>query len=216
MKLDNCFRIFSTPIILLCLLGSCKLTTINTQQQNTQKNTSESSVQINNNHSLETKGNISGGGDSIQHTQSHAPSSTMVSITPTAFLNDYETPLEYLLNVLEITNNLPIDYNPNNLKKLDSNLQLLIADYFVDINSLNLAVNRGIQVDSQGAILIDIYLNEEPNNVMDLLNEKNMEVESISDTYLLIEGWMPIINIIEITQMNEVKGILPVIDNVTD
>lgn len=102
---------------------------------------------------------------------------------------------------------------PPYLQKIDSHLLDLLADYQSGKDPVQAAQGLGLVVDSKRGVLVDVYVYGSLAQSSSDLTKLGMSVQSTSEAYNVVEGFLPIDQVVPTAQKEVVKGILAVIPN---
>jgi hypothetical protein len=100
--------------------------------------------------------------------------------------------------------------SPTYIQKIDSNLIDLLADYRSGKDLSQAAQERGLTVGNNKEVLVDIYVNGSVDQASSDLTKLGMTVQSTSEAYKVVEGFLPIDSVDQAAQKEVVKAILPV------
>jgi hypothetical protein len=110
----------------------------------------------------------------------------------------------------------PKQTNFGYIKKIDSNLQNLVADYLSGRDSAQSARAYGIRINNKKEVLVDIYTNDSATAASMQLTKLGMTVLAINESHNIVEGALPIDLVIQAAQLDIVKAIMPVMGSGTN
>ena len=110
----------------------------------------------------------------------------------------------------------PAEPDSSYLGKIDSNLQSLIADYLSGEDIKQSAQNYGLQVTENNEVLVDIYVNGSIDPAITQLTELGMLVQATNESFNVVEGLLPINNVLPVARLDTIKALLPVMASGTN
>lgn len=105
----------------------------------------------------------------------------------------------------------PKQSEPSYLKKIDSNLQNLVADYLSGKDATQAAKAYGLTINAKNEVLVDIYINGSVTPASNQLMKMGMTVQATNEAFHVVEGFLPIELVIPTAKLDTVKALLPVV-----
>lgn len=102
------------------------------------------------------------------------------------------------------------------IKKIDSHLQNLVADYLSGKDYTQSAQANGIRINNKKEVLVDIYTNDSSTLASVQLTKLGMTVTATNESYNIVEGALRIDLVIPAAQLDIVKAIMPVMGTGTN
>lgn len=96
------------------------------------------------------------------------------------------------------------------LKKLDSNLQNLLADYLTGQDVHQTAARSGLTVSKEDEVQLDVYVIGSTGPATVQLQQLGMKVQAQNDRIAVVGGWLPLKAVIPAAKLSNVKALLPV------
>jgi hypothetical protein len=96
------------------------------------------------------------------------------------------------------------------MKKIDSHLQSLIADFLSGKDLKQSAQSNGLQITDTQEVLVDIYVIDSVSEASIQFTALGMTVQSTNESMKVVEGYLPVDRILALARLDITKAILPV------
>jgi hypothetical protein len=110
--------------------------------------------------------------------------------------------------ILEMT--VSASSNRPYLKKIDSHLQDLVAAYLSGEDINKIAQTSGLKISAQKEVSVDVYVTSSVKQAAIQLASLGMTIQATNESYNVVEGRLPIGQVIPAAQLDITKAVMPV------
>lgn len=121
----------------------------------------------------------------------------------------HRTPSQLAVTLTSTPNDQP-NANYSYVKKINSQIQTLLADYLAGKDIGQTASGLGLKVSDSAEVLVDIYITGSVDDAFPQLKNLGMQVVAFDDTNDIVEGWLPLDAVIAVAQLANTKALMPV------
>jgi hypothetical protein len=120
--------------------------------------------------------------------------------------------LERLMTQLQATQPTAVTSGSleHHLRKLDSNLQALIADDLDHHDVVATSRHRDLEVSNDKRVLVEVYVHGAADVAADALTQQGMQVTGTNNPNGMVEGWLPLGAVIQAASLDVVRAVIPV------